>query len=349
MAAAMRTLERFDRNNANARAHCAVVLYESSEGELDNGMPAVEVEPYLGSREAVRDLTEAAQKALGNAQFNGANRAGVRVDFWYTTRQAEVPHIHFNIPQARLGNELENVPLVFKGARYNAGNPNQLTSALKKSIDAFKEHIDSMPVQNGSGRVLDSLICAQVWVTPRIAAAAVGGMREGYIPRADGLSIVDGEHVLPEALFKCHLGIIPSNPHLNDGRCIARAILMALDPVYSSRSDASLLVILQDAQRGAESKHRALLLKQQACNKTGGVVSLRYALLVAASQKKVASLTEEVAALKARYVREGVFMRKEGTVYRTDARYSSVEAALKDAFANRHPLIDFSSFATQCY
>ena len=149
MAVTMRSIRRMDTSNAETASHAATVLYRPSElagmddDDADDGMPLHEVQAYFGLRngnQAVDDLVAGAMAALhGNFQ-----RCGVRIDFWFTTREAGVPATHYSIPHARLNGLIREVPRLFQGLRAVAGNVGQLRECCSHALARFKQEIARM-------------------------------------------------------------------------------------------------------------------------------------------------------------------------------------------------------------
>ena len=353
MAVTMRSIRRMDTSNAETASHAATVLYRPSElagmddDDADDGMPLHEVQAYFGLRngnQAVDDLVAGAMAALhGNFQ-----RCGVRIDFWFTTREAGVPATHYSIPHARLNGLIREVPRLFQGLRAVAGNVGQLRECCSHALARFKQEIARMPITLGSNRVLDRLVSAQVWAVPRSAAGAqlVAGIihmrKAGYVDEGAGAVLVDGEPVLSYELYASR-GIILNWPERKDSLCIARAIMTGLDPILESRSDANLYVILSEALQGA----RAVLRSHQrklidACGHLSTVLKERHETNIALTNKRIEDLEAKLVLARRSLTAQQRHVRVAGEDCRAKLRYRTIEGNLQAAFRGTHPLIDFS-------
>jgi hypothetical protein len=148
------------------------------------------------------------------------------------------------------------VPYIFSSKRM--GGPPIVTrgAAAKKAVNAIADELQNCldhaiagTEEGGSDLTLSATLGAMVWTTPTFVARAQGA-RDKLAPA--------------ESSFKrSRAGLLPDNPKVDptrDKRCIARAIVSALDPQLHARLGSSLVSIRTAALKGAEDdlvKHTA--------------------------------------------------------------------------------------------
>jgi hypothetical protein len=349
---------------AGTKHSAATLVFGPDAGiRAGDGMPAEEASVYLASDDAVENIQQAIHESLRFAGVARPPRIRVRVDFTFATeagvREAGVP------PVARMGGAdfaVVEVPRIYEGEAEIVQNTREgVRNLAVRILRDFKAYVeDAMPHQK-SNRTLGLLLSANIWARPVLRAGA-GGRRSPMIGgritsstksssaifksqaalAVDGM--IDGNYIVPHSLLLGR-GIVLNYPDARDLRCIARAIITALDPKLESRSDSNLVIMMRDALEGANVK--LLAAQRQAALPATDVIADRRKAVVASCLERVefarSELERAIRLMQSwgRHVRlEDV---KTSEQYRSRNRYKTIEHQLQLAFTNRHPLIHFEN------
>jgi hypothetical protein len=334
------TLERFDRNVATSRDHLAVVLYtpRDLEDNQGRGMPAEEAMVYFSSLQAEVDLRKAARAAAGLQANSPVPRSRLRIDIWYTLRDARRGRGRRqpaeNIPRGRLAGELSDAPKCSQGRVETIGDSGMLRDAIERRIHDFLQELEEIDPSEGSGRELDRVVCANVWFPRAIAPQAAGHVRRGFDPLTESIAECDGEHVMRRILWESR-GLVASNPERSrtDKMCVARAIVTGLRIEHRTRADTHYGYMLFQADNGISNRIASLRRSIQSASPT---MKARLQPLLDASledMRKIAAARHRLSHAAERYTRDEL---RNATVYK------AIEADLHLAFEGRHPLVDFS-------
>lgn len=283
-------------------------------------------------------------------------------------------------PVARTGGrdaELREVPLLRRGSLEPVQNENNArlawAQAFLDELCAFFE--DDLPNER-SGRVLDTVVGFFVWAAPfrrgvrrrqpvggyipggpaRAAAKALALSKQGAIKAAGGAAAYRAAATapaaaeladtlaVPAALLACH-GLVQSNPELlDDGRCVARAVMTALDPFVYASSDVAYVNIRRKAADAAQAKLQKLVRAVQSATTDAGKATAQMAADLAYERtlgaREAAQRAADAATKAGWHVRPPNTAENTG-IYKAKARYAAIEAALGAALAGTHPEVDF--------
>ena len=338
------------------KKNATLILFAPDAGFLSDaagmGMPRDEAEIYLQSH---MQSTLAAGLRL---HFKNAlpDRFRLRIEFMYTTADAGdvemvtkmvngVPvvvnrFVPAGPPMALLGPTPIEVPrLYFDDQRIVTTAPHggNLDDQLEQCIEGFVTWItDSMPRQT-SNRILDTLVAAYIWAVPTNQAGMGGALYGMARLSATQTALSSGIH----ALLAHSQGLFLNKPDVKDSMCIARAVMMGLDPMASCRLDTHAAIVLKSAMAGAQRwLKEATKEYNKAIERSSVTVQTNKRLLIFSAQaaiKRCFLLEQEVEktflALKIPFVSD---------MDKTRERYSAVEKDLKLALAGKHPLVSFA-------
>jgi len=356
----------------------ADIFYDASDGDAAGN------DASFLAKQLARALPRVCQVSNPTGRFVPA-QLNVCVDVMYSTKEAvedgAAQRYGAGPPLARTSGQdavLVEVPLLKRGEAEPVQNEGHARIAWAQGwLDNLRTYFDEAMPTERSGRVLDTVVAFYIWAAPLRRGArrrqAVGGYIPGGAARiaakqqaavlkrlgagavreaAAQATQAAAEDVLavPKALLECR-GLVASNPALlTDGRCLARAIVTALDPLVYACSDAALVSM----RRKAEDAARAVSIKCARAIDRATTDPARAAATVAydialerCAQASAARERAEAAALKA-----GWHVRPTGAadgagIYRAKARWSTIEEALSKAYAGAHSDVDFSPLLFQ--
>ena len=349
--------------------------------EHDVGMPAHEASVYIGSGRLQEDLIKCIASALESHGSPHAPHIRLRIDLTYTTRPAQNALRGGGLTASRrapMMSSLEDsddisVPHIYRGHDSLVMNtPGSIASVVNSYVSSVSSFMDETLPSQDSNSSLDSIVSAHVWATPSLSVSSrIGGSTRFQSVRGKAVLLdrdalpsgqIDGAFVVPHELVMCR-GLVANDPSRGDDlRCLPRAIMTGLDFVHEARSDANLVVILSDALGGATqmlvhaqrlASVPALVSPQKArasssssnSSSAGASVGERRAELVRIAQARVDDLRAQLKKAIEMFEASKRHVRTRGDgdsdMYRSRARYGSIERELQSATRGTHALIDF--------
>lgn len=299
---------------AGFRLTATTVLF----GDSPNGMEEEEAAEYLADSNVVaEDFVCAARVGMG-AEFVPST---VRIDVVLTTKPAN-QSARRSTETIAVGHNAYVVPFILQmqSTLYRVHTQQMLRESMDDFVRRLQTWVDELPMKD-SGRTLENLVGAFVSVTP--TAALVYG---------------HGSHI--------QRGLARSDPLIKDNACIARAIMMGLDPYLMARCDTSLLWIAQKARSGADRDANAATQRCLNLINNRAKEELVQSALEAELQSSMRQdeAHKQFVAAKSYAVSMGVILPDSNAreAHTVRAAYSRVEAALASAMSQLHPLADFS-------
>ena len=221
-------------------------------------------------------------------------------------------------------NHLYKLPFVFKGQRVIVGATQaHLQTTIARIVQHFRAHINNLPTNGMSDRVFDGIVGAHIWATPTNSS----------------------HHGNPTGRIRA--GTLDFSQATDDGVCIARALVSAVDPFLMSRTDTNLYTLRLRAFEGA-TKDTELAWKRYSVALEAGKTAEAAAYMTefgAAEARLFKTSTALGRALK--LCRERGEQPIETTTntepYKLARRWVSVKSALALATRGKHPLFDLSS------
>ena len=306
-----------------------------------SGMPGDAAAVYLAGASSEIDLGAligATKIVAGHGVTRWKVRVDVELDFTSENDNDQNEYVWWAPGQVDI-----HVPFIYT----EPGDPAIVSDALsvahyvRRYMSNLRDFIDDKLAGDGSARVFHKLVGTTVWATP---CCVVYGAGQRDVRR--------GEFAL------C--------PNVYDKRCIARAIMTALDPLVYARLSCTLASLRKDANVGALMDVMNAE-KRMSSAVPGSIAALKRAQELDAARHRLASSTlllNEAIRLAAEHgypvIDPKSCQQVEGA--RVKRRYVSIEATLRDALAGRgavdlrHPFFqteqvidaDAAAFVSSC-